>query len=122
MKKKIIKIAIDYHAAAGAGTLANKLSEHYNLAYLDTGKIFRYIAYIKLKNPKKFNKNTIKKKINTLKPSDLRINKLLTNQIGIEASIIAKKNIYEKLFIHIKLDLLINHQKNIMVHVWMEEI
>ena len=97
MKKKIIKIAIDSPAAAGAGTLANKLSKHYNLAYLDTGKIFRYIAYIKLKNPKKFNKNTIKKKINTLKPSDLRINKLLTNQIGIEASIIAKKKYIRKI-------------------------
>ena len=54
-RKKIIKIAIDSPAAAGAGTLARAISKHYNLLYLDTGKIYRFIAYLKLKNPKRFN-------------------------------------------------------------------
>ena len=52
-KKKFIKIAIDSPAAAGAGTLAKSISKHYNLLYLDTGKIYRLIAFIKIKNPKK---------------------------------------------------------------------
>ena len=52
-RKKIIKIAIDSPAAAGAGTLAKKISAHYNLYYLDTGKIYRLIAYLKIKFPKK---------------------------------------------------------------------
>ena len=39
MKKKI-KIAIDSPAAAGAGTVAKKISKHFNLLYLDTGKIY----------------------------------------------------------------------------------
>ena len=56
-RKNIIKIAIDSPAAAGAGTVANAISKHYKLFYLDTGKIYRFIAYLKLKNPKKFNKN-----------------------------------------------------------------
>ena len=64
-RKNIFKIAIDSPAAAGAGTVAKKLSRHYNLLYLDTGKIYRYIAYIKLKYPKKFNQNFLKKKLNT---------------------------------------------------------
>ena len=54
-KKKIIKIAIDSPAAAGAGTLAKAISKHYNLFYLDTGKIYRLIAYLKLNFPSKFN-------------------------------------------------------------------
>ena len=50
MKKKIkfIKIAIDSPAAAGAGTIAKSISKHYNLLYLDTGKIYRILSYIKV--------------------------------------------------------------------------
>ena len=62
-RKNIIKIAIDSPAAAGAGTLAKAISNHYNLFYLDTGKIYRFIAYQKIKYPKKFNLKFIKTKI-----------------------------------------------------------
>ena len=62
MKIKKIKIAIDSPAAAGAGTVAKRISKHYNLLYLDTGKIYRLIAYLKIKNKKKFNYLLIKKK------------------------------------------------------------
>ena len=56
MKKRenIIKIAIDSPAAAGAGSLAKAISKHYKLYYLDTGKIYRFIAHLKLKYPKNF--------------------------------------------------------------------
>ena len=93
-RTNIIKVAIDSPAAAGAGTVAKAISRHYNLFYLDTGKIYRYIAYLKLKFPKKFSQNFIKKKIKLLKISDLSKRNLLSNEIGIEASQIAKiKNI-----------------------------
>ena len=63
MKKKIfITVAIDSEASAGGGTQAKLISKHYNLYYLDTGKIYRYIAYLKIKNPNKFDYNFIKKK------------------------------------------------------------
>ena len=65
-KKKFIKVAIDSPAAAGAGTLAKSISKHYNLLYLDTGKIYRMLAYIKINQKKKFNKKFLKKKIKTL--------------------------------------------------------
>ena len=39
--KTKIKIAIDSPAAAGAGTQAKLISKHFNLFYLDTGKIYR---------------------------------------------------------------------------------
>ena len=69
--KNFIQVAIDSPAAAGAGTLAKSISDHYNLFYLDTGKIYRFIAHLKLSFPKKFNNKFIKSKINSLKISDL---------------------------------------------------
>jgi len=89
-RKNILKIAIDSPAAAGAGTLAKALSKHYNLFYLDTGKIYRFIAFLKLNFPKKFNNNFIKKKIKSLKVKDLSNVILLSDEVGTEASIIAK--------------------------------
>tara|TARA_B100001057_G_scaffold498454_1_gene605499 strand:- start:5382 stop:6041 length:660 start_codon:yes stop_codon:yes gene_type:complete len=96
-KKKFIKIAIDSPAAAGAGTLAKAISKHYNLFYLDTGKIYRLLAHIKLNYPKKFNLNFLKKKIDSLTINDLNKKNLLLDKVGIEASIISKDNKIRKL-------------------------
>ncbi len=90
MNKKSIKIAIDSPAGAGAGTQAKLISQYYNLFYLDTGKIYRLLAYYKLKNPKKFNLSFIRKKVKKIKLSELNNKKLLPNEIGFEASIISK--------------------------------
>ena len=93
-KKKLIKIAIDSPAAAGAGTLAKSISKHYNLLYLDTGKIYRLIAYLKINQKGKFNKKFLKKKIQNLDLKKLQNKDLLSNEVGNEASLIAKdKNI-----------------------------
>lgn len=92
MKKKIfITVAIDSEASAGGGTQAKLISKHYNLYYLDTGKIYRYIAYLKIKNPNKFDYNFIKKKIKNIKISHLSKKILLSEEIGLVASQIAKK-------------------------------
>ena len=89
-RKNILKIAIDSPAAAGAGTLAKAISKHYNLFYLDTGKIYRFIAYLKIKYPKKFNNKFIKSKIKLLKIKDLSDSNLLSDEVGTQASIISK--------------------------------
>ena len=89
-RKNILKIAIDSPAAAGAGTLAKSISKHYNLFYLDTGKIYRFIAFLKIKFPKKFNNKFIKSKIKLLKIKDLADQNLLSDEVGTEASIISK--------------------------------
>ena len=89
-RKNILKIAIDSPAAAGAGTLAKAISKQYDLFYLDTGKIYRMIAYLKLKFPKKFGQNFIKLKIKSLKVKDLANKALLSDEVGTEASIISK--------------------------------
>ena len=69
--KKKIKIAIDSPAAAGAGTVAKAISKYFNLLYLDTGKIYRYIAFFKKNFPKNTLTNLLKKKIESLKLKDL---------------------------------------------------
>ena len=89
-RKNILKIAIDSPAAAGAGTVAKSISKHFNLLYLDTGKIYRFIAYLKIKFPKKFNNKFIKSRIKSLKIKDLSNKNLLSDEVGTEASIISK--------------------------------
>ena len=96
-RKNILKIAIDSPAAAGAGTLAKAISKHYNLFYLDTGKIYRFIAYLKFKFPKKFNNKFIKSKIKSLEIKQLSNKNLLSDKIGLEASIISKNKELRKL-------------------------
>ena len=96
-RKKILKIAIDSPAAAGAGTVAKAISKQFNLFYLDTGKIYRFIAYLKIKFPKKFNNKFIKSKIKLLKIKDLANQNLLSDEVGIEASRIAKDKSIRKM-------------------------
>ena len=92
MKKKrnIITVAIDSPAAAGAGTQAKLISKHYKLFYLDTGKIYRFIGKLKLENKDKFNYRMVKRKIKNMKMANLKSKKLLSNEVAISASIIAK--------------------------------
>ena len=87
---KKIKVAIDSPAAAGAGTVAKAISKYFNLLYLDTGKIYRYIAFLKIKFPKKYSYKFIKKKIESLKLKDLEKKVLSNDDIGTMASIIAR--------------------------------
>ena len=88
--KKKIKVAIDSPAAAGAGTQAKLISQHFNLFYLDTGKIYRLIANIKLTQPKKYCYPLIKKKMSELNMKDLQNKKLLSDKVGTMASTISK--------------------------------
>ena len=110
-RKNILKIAIDSPAAAGAGTLAKAISKHYNLFYLDTGKIYRMIAYLKLKYPKKFNQKFIKAKIKSLKVKDLAKKALLSDEVGTEASIISKVKLTRKLVHSFQLNFAYNPPK-----------
>ena len=102
-RKNIIKIAIDSPAAAGAGTQAKLISKHYNLLQLDTGRIYRYIANIKITEPKKFRYKYLIKKINNLKISSLNNKKLLSDEVATVASLIAKDKKIRKLVYNFQL-------------------
>jgi cytidylate kinase len=88
--KNKIKVAIDSPAAAGAGTQAKLISKYFNLFYLDTGKIYRLIAMFKLTQPKKYNFTLVKKKIAKLSMKDLQNKDLLSDEVGLMASVISK--------------------------------
>ena len=89
-RKNIITVAIDSPAAAGAGTQAKLISKHYKLFYLDTGKIYRYIGNLKLKFGNKFTYNLVKHRIETLDLKKLKNKSLLSNEVALSASKIAR--------------------------------
>ena len=90
-KRKLITVAIDSPAAAGAGTQAKLIAKNYNLIHLDTGRIYRFIGKITLDTKKKINYNYLKKKIKNLKIKDLKNKDLLSDKVATAASIIAKE-------------------------------
>ena len=111
-RKNILKIAIDSPAAAGAGTLAKTISEYYNLFYLDTGKIYRFIAYLKLKFPNEFNFKFIKSKIKSLKIKNLSNKNLVSSKVSYEASIISRNKSIRKMVYKFQKNLAYNPPKN----------
>ena len=89
-RKNIITVAIDSPAAAGAGTQAKLICKHYNLYYLDTGKIYRYIGKLKINKKIKFSYKLVKNKIKVLNLNYLNDKSLLSNEVAQSASKIAK--------------------------------
>tara|TARA_B100001540_G_scaffold287685_1_gene282364 strand:- start:244 stop:897 length:654 start_codon:yes stop_codon:yes gene_type:complete len=91
LKKKIfITVAIDSPAAAGAGTQSKLIAKRYNLYYLDTGKIYRYIGLLRIKYNHRFSYSLVKKKIRNLKTKLLLNKNLLSDEVAVSASIIAR--------------------------------
>ena len=110
-RKNIIKVAIDSPAASGAGTVAKSISKHYKLLNLDTGKIYRFIGRLKIKNKKNFTYILVKKKINKLKMKDLNNKNLLTDKVAQEAAIISKDKKIRKLVHNFQIECAYNPPK-----------
>jgi len=90
IKDSLITVAIDSPAAAGAGTQAKLIAKEYNLFYLDTGKIYRFIGSLKIKNKLTFNYKFVKKRINRIKLKDLSKKELLSDDVAYQASLLAR--------------------------------
>ena len=91
MNKKLV-IAIDGPSASGKGTLAKKIAQHFDLSYLNTGAIYRAVAYkmIELKiNFDDFDQN-IPNLISNISEADLEKEELFDEVVGATASIISK--------------------------------
>jgi cytidylate kinase len=105
MNKKLV-IAIDGPSASGKGTLAKKIAQHFDLAYLNTGAIYRAVALkmISLKISFDDFEQNIPNLIADISEADLEKEELFDEVVGATASIIAKS---------FKLrDALFNFQKN----------
>ncbi len=87
-------IAIDGTAGSGKGTLAKSLAKKLGFAYLDSGKLYRYIGFSLLRAGKDPENEALaietaqKLKVN-LKPEDLQDPSLSSDEAGLAASKIA---------------------------------
>ena len=66
----MIEIAIDGTAASGKGTLAKKLSLKYNFPHLDTGLMYRFVAYDLIYHKKNYSSNLELESCKTAKKVD----------------------------------------------------
>ncbi len=92
--KKPLIIAIDGPSASGKGTLAKKIARHFNLAFLNTGAIYRLVAFRVIEqkiDPNNF-ENFIHKLVADISEDDLENEALHTEFVGSTASIIAKNS------------------------------
>ena len=110
-RKNIITVAIDSPAAAGAGTQAKLIAKEYKLLYLDTGKIYRKIGYLRLIKNKKFNTILVKKQMNKIKLEDLNDKKLLSDKVALSAAIIARDKEIRKIVKRFQLNCAFNPPK-----------
>ena len=83
-------IAIDGPAASGKGTIGRQLAKHFGYHYLDTGLIYRAVAYLTMRRCN----NSIKKEdaievARKFEPSALRLNYLRSHEVAINASKVA---------------------------------
>ncbi len=83
-------IAVDGPAASGKGTLARKLSKHFDLAYLDTGSLYRAVALSVLRaGADPSDDAAALEAAQRLDPSKIDETAIRTAEIGEAASIVA---------------------------------
>ena len=88
-------VAIDGTAASGKGTLAKKTANHFGFKYLDTGILYRVVAYY-LKSSEirsEISKQNVQDSLRLLINKDFQLSHLRNEEISIKASIISKNKI-----------------------------
>lgn len=105
---KNIIIAIDGPSASGKGTLAKKIAKYYNFKYLNTGALYRLVAYKMLRDNIINLEKNIDKLVENIDKEDFEDKRIFLEEIGVKASEIAKEQILrDKLF-----DFQVNFVKN----------
>ena len=80
-------IAIDGPAAAGKGTLARRLAQHLNLAYLDTGLIYRAVGKkVLIVGADPEDAAAAEAEARAMRPEDLQLGGLRTDEVAQAAS------------------------------------
>ena len=80
-------IAIDGPAAAGKGTLARRLAQHLNLAYLDTGLIYRAVGKkVLIVGAEPEDAAAAEAEARAMRPEDLQLEGLRTDEVAQAAS------------------------------------
>ena len=105
-------ITIDGTAAAGKGTLAKKISRLYNFAHLESGLLYRALAYQMIKTGAKPEDKLIMESAKSIKFSDLKNPKLRDDEVAKTASIVAKNPKVRKLLVVFQRNFGTNPPKN----------
>lgn len=92
LMKKPIVIAIDGPSASGKGTLAKKIAQYFNFPYLNTGALYRMVAFRAVMRNIDLDKfeQFIPSLVDNISESELENEELFSEKIGAVASIIAK--------------------------------
>ena len=88
-------VAIDGTAASGKGTLAKKTANHFGFKYLDTGILYRVVAYY-LKSAEihsEISKQNVQDSLRLLINKNFQLSHLRNEEISLKASIISKNKI-----------------------------
>ncbi len=88
-------VAIDGTAASGKGTLGKKIAEHFDFHYLDTGILYRVVAYNLKHNSdfSKISKQKVQNSLNLLNNKNFNIINLRNEQITLRASQVSNNKI-----------------------------
>lgn len=89
-KNKFLQISCDGGAATGKSTGAKMISKKYNLKFLSSGLLYRYVVFLLLKHKPKKKLDFIEKKFKNLNYKQLERVNLHTPLISQQSSIIAK--------------------------------
>ena len=96
-KNKNLQISCDGGGATGKSTGAKMIAKKYNLKFLSSGLLYRYAAFILIKNKPKKQLSFLKKKFKNLNYNKLNKINLHTPEISKKTSDIAKKNDIRKI-------------------------
>lgn len=90
MSKSNLVIAIDGPAASGKGTLARRLAQSLNLAYLDTGKLYRAVGWKLMQDaPPPYSEEYATKVAQQMDTSWINNPRLYDEHVGKTASIVS---------------------------------
>jgi len=91
LKKKFL-VAIDGTSSSGKGTLAKNLAKKYRLFHLDSGKLYRFLAFKMLgSKTKQINYQFLKLQLKKLNLKELENKRLTSEKVTKFSSIISKK-------------------------------
>ena len=90
LKDKFLQISCDGGAATGKSTGAKMISKKYDLKFLSSGLLYRYVSFLALKHKPKNLNSFIKKKFRNLNYKKLDKINLHTQEISEHSAKIAK--------------------------------
>ncbi|MSP33908.1 MAG: (d)CMP kinase [Rickettsiales bacterium] len=121
---RLLIIAIDGPSASGKGTVAKKIAAHFNLPYLNTGALYRLVAFRTIQQKISLEifstttseqdlilKNTLDSLAQNIAENELENEELFGEDVGAVASIIAKNPLLRKKLFTFQQEFIANGKK-----------